>query len=103
MKKRILAYLTIFNIGGGNNIQLNIVYLQSLTNSFKKLDVERKKMAYCGRCGRQVPNRVLKCPYCGGFSRRRGAKIKVVAKQLGCFFFLIGLVAVVSLLIASGS
>lgn len=43
MKKRILAYLTIFNIGGGNNIQLNIVYLQSLTNSFKKLDVERKK------------------------------------------------------------
>ena len=42
MKNRILAYLTIFNIGG-NNIQLNIVYLQSLTNSFKKLDVERKK------------------------------------------------------------
>ena len=42
-ENRILVYLTIFNIGGGNNIQLNIVYLQSLTNSFKKLDVERKK------------------------------------------------------------
>ena len=56
-------------------------------------------MAYCGRCGRIVPNHIFRCPYCGGVSRRKGARIIAVFKQLGWILFLIGLVAIVSWLI----
>ena len=34
-------------------------------------------MAYCGKCGKYVPNDVFKCPNCGAISRR-GAKKSVI-------------------------
>ena len=33
-------------------------------------------MAYCGKCGKYVPDGVFKCPHCGAISRR-GAKKKL--------------------------
>ena len=59
-------------------------------------------MAYCGKCGKYVPNDVFKCPNCGAILRR-GAKKSVIPllKQIGWSLVILGMLALVSWFITS--
>ncbi len=59
-------------------------------------------MAYCGKCGKYVPNDSFRCPFCGSISRKniRGGILSTI-KSLSWILLLLGFLALISWLVTS--
>jgi len=53
----------------------------------------------CAKCGRRVPRKSEKCPYCGSYSRKNETSVMMLVRQILFFLILIGLFYILVIII----
>lgn len=53
----------------------------------------------CAKCGRRVPRKSEKCPYCGSYSRKNETSVMMLVRQILYFLILFGLFYILVIII----